>query len=131
MGAQVNGWYHRKLTAEGPPTGWRYRRPQNTEADWAQYHKDRHWYEKDDGCYIYRGRSFWNIRTLEGGHCYDCRMPADCPDCNSDGDWCQTCDGPSSTSLRAWRQVGDRPPEQGWALEGGAAPPPTLRVLYH
>merc|ERR1712096_541830 len=46
----VNGWYAQKEAAEGPPRAW----PEhNTAQYFTQQTAGRHWYEKDDGHFIY------------------------------------------------------------------------------
>merc|ERR1711964_780954 len=98
----VNGWYARKEAAEGPPSSWPYQ-----ESDWAQWNAGRHWYEKDDGCIVYRGRRHWRI-------------------CAPDGNWryWQTTRSDAPAGHR-----GGPPPGQGWRASSGRAPAPTLRVV--
>merc|ERR1712000_69622 len=87
--AQVNGWYHRKEAAEGPPRGW----PEYLNEElWAHYNMGPHWYEKDDGCFLYlharsapistgcpSGRQrphSWYIHAPDGYHRYRRPVPA-------------------------------------------------------
>merc|ERR1712096_560608 len=55
--AQINGWYTRKEAVEGPPRGW------PNDRDWTEWSANRPFYEKNDGCFIYRGQFARRIYT--------------------------------------------------------------------
>merc|ERR1712096_380669 len=94
----VNGLYSRKEYSDGPPKYWP--RGLNWERNFGQ-----HFYEKDDGCYIYLHEKYrWWICTPCGAARY-----------YNDG---------------RRRPVPPAPPAQGWSIPWGygRAPAPTLRV---
>jgi hypothetical protein len=99
--AQVNGLYHRREHAHGPPRAWSH-----SEADWNMDSDGRPWYEKDDGCFIHHidWRAAWYILGPDGRSRYFCNVPAE--------------------------QDGDAPPSQGWRVNARRyAPVPTLQVV--
>merc|ERR1712096_9523 len=68
---EVNGWYHRREHAEGPPKMW----PSYLWGDksrWAQMNVDK-WYENDNGCFILP----WIIYASNGFSLYARPVPAD------------------------------------------------------
>merc|ERR1711964_198177 len=81
----------------GPPRGFERDRP-HAEDFWTVMNAGRHWYEKDDGCFIWREKNEnWFINTPDGERRY----------------W------------SFYDVVMDRPPRQGWRAGGGWT---TLRV---
>jgi len=106
--AQVNGWYVRKEAAEGPPGAWDL----HSKEGWSQKNGDRPWYEKDDGCFIYRHTGFgggWRILTPAGNYPYYCEV-----------------------STRQAVMASVTPPAQGWlATWDRYNPVPTLLVVNH
>merc|ERR1712096_595875 len=58
----VNGWYHQRDNAEGPPRGWQRWASHREKAEClcqvnfeACWNVGRNWYEKDDGSTCYYG----------------------------------------------------------------------------
>merc|ERR1711964_780382 len=112
---QLNGWYTRKDSREGPSGAWSRG---NSYSDWEQLNAGRYWYEKDDGCTIramnvsdtvYLGdlriHEGWVICESNYGGALYCRVTAE----KADG----------------------LPPAQGWSViySDIGAPAPTLRVV--
>merc|ERR1711964_93565 len=122
--SRVNGWYARKKKEEGPPSRW----PSNWNWKDKWRNADRHWYEKDDGCFIYRTLNDWYICDSRHGYRnYFYRLY--CTHCNSEGVSRDTlaaedrtaCDHCQSTG---WLSPGQPSlPDQGWRVAcDGRAP---------
>merc|ERR1712096_394045 len=105
--AEVNGLYVRKEAAQGPPRRWN----DTMRRVWAEWNSGRYYYEKDDGCFLYRfgnPHGVWFICGTDGHHSYF-----------------SATDGP--------RNNHDTPTE-GWTLNGSInyaarVPAPTVRVV--
>merc|ERR1711900_148152 len=54
--ARVNGWYQQREKEEGPPRPW-----SEYTADWEK-DAGRHWYEKDDGYFLYVSNGAFQAR---------------------------------------------------------------------
>merc|ERR1712096_133162 len=114
---RVNGWYHQREMTDGPPRGC----PTSLDDCWT-LREDVHWYEKDDGCYIYQLR----LDDIDSGddnlgYWFVCVPVPDRPD----GDVViYACHQPAG-------QMTDAPPAGGWkkSRRYGTAPGPTLRVV--
>merc|ERR1712096_171850 len=107
--AEVNGLFARKDAAQGPPRRWNDNMGRHSLRVWAEHNTGRYYYEKDDGCFLYRfgqnPRGVWFI-CAPGRHTYY--------------------NAPSAS---------DDPPAEGWRLNGNLipradrAPAPTIRVV--
>merc|ERR1711964_901374 len=103
--AQVNGWYRRRESTEGPPRAWVVSMGPVVPY-WETIVAGRQWYEKDDDCYIYWSHGYrewlclgggeWYYRQYRGGYVY------------------------GETNL---------PLAEGWIVDYGVDPAPTLRVV--
>merc|ERR1711964_814759 len=94
-----------------PPDGARARAaqrvPHNWRDDsWTRMNGDRRWYEKHDGCFVYQRYTYkgreWVMCTPDSLR-YLCRVPA--------------------------ARNAATPPTQGWKVNHGQAPAPTLVVM--
>merc|ERR1711964_485311 len=75
--AVVNGLYVRREAAQGPPEGFGYPEYQYlpNQRDWRHNNGGRHWYEKDDGCFIYHDQAGdWFICDSDGKRPYLSRV---------------------------------------------------------
>merc|ERR1711964_854154 len=113
--AEVNGWYTRKEHADGPPSAVEGLEDEWDNGCWDQYNEGRHWYEKDDGCFLYQdafSADDWvlidqrDCFRVDPWKSYRCSPPAD-----------------------HW-QGNDTPlPTQGWEIDVGDVPAPTLQLV--
>jgi len=117
----VNGWYHQRDNAEGPPRGWTRWASHREKAEClcqvnfeACWNVGRNWYEKDDGCFIFRHPSFY-----ERGNFFPAVWLIVAPD--------------GSTCYYGPRELSDGPPAEGWRVDirdsHYDAPAPMLRVV--
>merc|ERR1711964_254892 len=94
--AEVNGLYARKDAALGPPRRWNDNMGRHSLRVWAEHNTGRYYYEKDDGCFLYRfgqnPRGVWFI-CAPGRHAYY--------------------NAPSAS---------DDPPAEGWRINGNLTP---------
>merc|ERR1711964_782561 len=120
----ANGLYVRKEAAEGPPAAWDL----DNDPEWTE-RNTCHWYEKDNGCFIFQEMSgggsctwwAWKLRAPFRFHAPYCKGPhADT------GFPTYTNPGPGPHSAPT-----DDPPSQGWKIGSSidALPVPTLRVV--
>jgi len=117
---QMNGWYRRRESHEGPPESYRCFSGATNEQGWRTEIDGRPWFEKDDGCYIHYDsygtskQTYWFCHNEDGGSEYKVKASWEIDSSDSDsGDWSHI------------------PPAAGWRTFSMHShyPTPTLRVV--